>query len=82
MKARFVSLDPFASREDGTDEGKRGVVAKAFAPDVSCIGEGRQRRSRRSTNGRPYSILVQQPRGRGREKGQVLGRPSVEGAWQ
>ena len=28
VKARFVSLDPFASREDGTDEGKRGVVVK------------------------------------------------------
>ena len=30
VEARFVSLDPFASREDGTDEGKRGVVAKGL----------------------------------------------------
>ena len=30
VKARFMSLDPFASREDGTDEGKRGVVVKGF----------------------------------------------------
>jgi len=30
VKARFVSLDPFASREDGTDEGKRGVVVKGL----------------------------------------------------
>ena len=30
VKARLVSLDPFASREDRTDEGKRGVVVKGL----------------------------------------------------
>ena len=30
VKARFVSLDPFASREGGTDEGKRRVVVKGL----------------------------------------------------
>ena len=71
VKARFVSLDPFASREGGTDEGNGEWLLKAFAPDMSCIGGGRQRWARRSTNGRPYSRTTAARRGR--EKGQVLG---------
>ena len=47
VKARFVSLDPFASREDGTDEGKRGVVVKGL-------------RSRRGLHWRREAKMVQE----------------------
>ena len=47
VKARFVSLDPFASREGGTDEGKRGVVVKGL-------------RSRRELHWRREAKMVQE----------------------
>ena len=80
MKARFVSLDPFASREGGTDEGKRGVVVKGH-------------RSRRELHWRREAKMVQEIHQRyaifsynsceartrkGPDVGMTLGR----GAWQ